>query len=101
MTRRAAARTPSLSACPRSPFTVHRSRFTAVQHQLAEQTHPDSGRALDPSRLLPLGVGSARDVEMSPGESVDELPEEPARRNAAGGTAARILHVGDVGLHEL
>src|SRR6185312_8932881 len=76
-------------------------RTLPAEDELAEQAHAHPGRPLHPGRVLAIGVRRAGDVEVDPGEPVHELAQEPPRRDAAGWTPAGVLHVGDVGLHEL
>src|SRR5574341_2603367 len=70
----------------------------ASQDELGEQPHPRAGGPFGDVGALAVRVGRARDVEVGPGKPVHELPQEPRRRNGAGGPAAAVLHVGELGL---
>src|SRR5262249_31246898 len=55
------------------------------QHKLCKEAHTDAGRPLDSDGLIAVGVRRARNVEVRPGEPVDELTEKPSGGNTSCG----------------
>src|ERR1051326_464440 len=77
------------------------SSARAFEQELREQAHAHRRRSLGMARAFAFEIRGARDVEMHPGEAVDEFAEKPCAGDGAGRAAARVLDVGGVGLEEI
>src|ERR687897_1100919 len=90
---------------PHVPLTLSLSRlrfsFCTRQHELGKQPNTHPRGSLHPGRIFPVAVRRSRNVQVGPGKTVDELAEEPPSGDASRWTAAAVLHVGNVRLHEI